>query len=152
MAPQQFALAAPTTEELTSLGAGLAGAGIAGVVEGVVVKLAPQLGALETPFTWATLLGVPAIGVAGALFAKGMIGDLFKGIAAGGTAIAAYVVPAMVMPAGLFGKKGNLTADQRAALAAGRGIKRLGAGNPFNAPQTAQDMAARSAGIGLTLE
>ena len=150
MPPQQFAMAAPTTEELTKVGIGLAGAGVAGVVEGVVVKMAPQLGALETPFTWATLLGVPAIGAFGALFTKGMIGDLFAGVAAGGTAIAAYVLPAMLIPEGLFGKKG-LTPEQR-ALAAGRDVKRLGAGNPLNAPQNAQNAAARSASIGLTLE
>jgi len=95
---QEFAFAAPGTKEMTETVTGLAGAGIAGVVEGVIVKMAPQLGALEVPFTWATLLGVPAVGIAGALFTKGMIGDLMQGVAAGGTAIAGYVLPSMLIP------------------------------------------------------
>lgn len=149
MPPQQFAIAAPTTEELTRTGIGMAGGAVAGVVEGIVIKMAPQLGVLETPLTWATLLGVPLVGAAGALFTKGMLGDLFQGIAAFGTGYAASVIPAMIMPEGLFGKKGNLTAEQRAALAAGRDVKRLGAGNPLNAPFNAQRDAARSATAGL---
>lgn len=138
---EEFAIAAPTTEELTKVGVGLAGAGVAGVVEGVMVKMAPTLGALETPFTWATLLGVPAIGMAGALFSKGMISDLFFGIAAFGTGYAASVIPAMVMP-DVLGKKG-LTAEQRAALAAGRDVKQLKEGT-LDAAQRAQAAAAKS--------
>ena len=141
----EMAFAAPGTEEMTETATGLAGAGIAGVVEGVIIKMAPQLGVLETPFTWATLLGVPAIGAVGALFTRGMLGNLFQGVAAGGTAIAAYVLPAMLMP-DMFGKKGQLTAEQRAAIAAGRDVKLLGAGS---AAQRAQQAAARSASIGI---
>jgi len=115
---QEFAIAAPGTEEMMETGAGLAGAGIAGVLEGVAINMSAQLGALETPFTWATLLGLPLLGVAGALFTKGIVGNLLQGVAAGGTAIAAYVLPAMLIPEGLFGKKGNLTAEQRAIAAA----------------------------------
>ena len=144
MPPQAFAITAPTTDELTKVGMGLAGAGIAGVVEGVIVKMAPNLGALEVPFTWATLLGVPAVGAAGALFTKGMLGDLFAGVAAGGTAIAAYILPAMIMP-DMFGKKG-LTPEQ---IAARGDVKLLGAGN---AALRAQQAAARAASVGLTLE
>ncbi len=128
---QEFAFAAPGTEEMTATGVALAGAGIAGVVEGVIVKMAPQLGALETPFTWATLLGIPVIGVAGALFTKGMIGNLFTGVAAGGTAIAAYVLPSMLVP-DMFGKRAS-----QGQLGAGSGIKQLGAGS-LGAPQRAQ--------------
>lgn len=135
---QEFAIAAPTTEEITETGVGVVGAGIAGIVEGVIIKMSPQLGALETPFTWATLLGVPAVGIAGALFTKGMIGGLFQGVAAGGTAIAAYVLPAMLIPDGLFGRR---TSGQ-GQLGAGAGVKQLSAG-PLGAPQRAQAAAAR---------
>ena len=138
---QEIAFAAPGTEEMTETVTGLAGAGIAGVVEGVVIKMAPKLGVLETPFTWATLLGVPAIGAVGALFTRGILGNLCQGVAAGGTAIAAFVLPGMLMP-DMFGQKGQLTAEQRAALAAGRDVKQLTAG-PLGAPQRAQQAAAR---------
>ncbi|GAI64571.1 unnamed protein product, partial [marine sediment metagenome] len=108
-----------------------AGAGITGVVEGVIVKMGPQLGALEVPFTWAALLGVPAVGIAGALFAKGMIGDLMQGVAAGGTAVAAFTLPAMLVP-DIFSRKAP--AGQ---LPIGAGVKQLSAG-PLGAPQRAQ--------------
>jgi len=148
MPPQEIAFAAPRTEEMVKSVTSLAGAGVAGVVEGVIVKMAPQLGALETPFTWATLLGVPAVGIAGSLFTRGILGDLFQGVANGGTALAAYILPAMLMP-DMFGKKApGLTAEQRAALAAGRNVKLLPSG-PLNAPQRAQEAAARSASVGL---
>ena len=142
MAQEAIAFAAPGTEEMTKTVTGLAGAGITGVVEGVIVKMAPQLGALEAPFTWAALLGIPAVGVAGALFSRGMISDLMQGVAAGGTAIAAYTLPAMLMPE-MFGRRG-LTAEQRAALAAGGDVKQLPAG-PLNAPQRAQQAGVKSA-------
>lgn len=135
---QEFEFAAPGTEEMTKVVTGLAGAGITGVVEGVIVKMGPQLGALETPFTWATLLGIPAIGIAGALFAKGMIGDLMQGVAAGGTAIAAYTLPAMLIPEGLFGRR---TSGQ-GQLGAGSGVKQLAAG-PLGAPSRAQQAGAK---------
>ena len=145
MPPQEFAFAAPGTEEITETGVSIAGGAIAGVVEGVVVKMAPQLGALEVPFTWATLIGVPIIGTTGALFTKGMIGDLFKGVAAAGAGVAGYVLPAMLMPE-MFGKKTpQLTPEQRAALAAGNKVKQLAAG-PLGAPQRAQ--AQVSVGMG----
>ncbi len=125
---QEFAFAAPGTEEMTKVATGLVGAGMTGVVEGVIVKMAPQLGAAAPMLSWGTLLGTPLIGVAGALFAKGMIGDLLQGVAAGGTAILGYSLPAMLAP-DLFGQKGKgLTAEQRAALAAGREVKLLPAG------------------------
>jgi len=138
MPPQEFAFAAPGTEEMTMTGVGVVGAAVAGVVEGVIVKMAPQLGALETPFTWATLLGIPAVGIAGALTMKGMIGDLFKGVAFAGTGIAAYVLPAMLIPEGLFGRRGQ------GQLGAGQGLKQLGMGSALDAPARAQQAAARS--------
>ena len=138
MPPQVVAFAAPGTEEMTKVVTGLAGAGMTGVVEGVIVKMAPAMGAAAPILTWGTLLGVPAIGVAGALFARGMIGDLLQGVAAGGTAILGYSLPAMLAPE-MFGKKAPQSQDQ---LGAGR-IKQLSAG-PAVAPQRAQE-AVRSA-------
>ena len=145
MPPQEFAIAAPGTEEMTKVGAGVAGAGIAGVVSGVVVKMAPQMGAAAPILTWGTLLGVPAVGVAGALFTKGLIGDVFQGIAAGGVYGLAYTLPSMLVPE-MFGRK-TLTAEQRAALAAGKDVKQLTEG-----PQRAQEAAARAAGIRSAIE
>ena len=139
MAQEIFAFAAPGTEEMTNTALGVGGAAVTGVVEGVIVKMAPQLGALEVPFTWATLLGFPALGIAGALLTKGMLGEIFKGVAYAGTGYAASVIPAMVIPEGLLGKKTNqLTAAQRAALAAGGDVKQLTQG-PLGAAQRAQD-------------
>ena len=129
---QELAFAAPRTEEMTKTAVGLVGAGMTGVVEGVIVKMAPQLGALEVPFTWAALLGIPAVGVAGALFSRGMISDLFQGVAAGGAAIAGYVLPAMLIPGDLFGRKAP----------SGGGVKLLNAG-PLGAPARAQQAAAK---------
>ena len=128
---QEFAFAAPGTEEMTKTAVGLVGAGMTGVVEGVIVKMSPQLGALEVPFTWAALLGIPAIGVAGALFSRGMISDLMQGVAAGGVAIAGYTLPAMLMP-DMFGRGQPGTSP---------GLKQLTAG-PLGAPQRAQTQAA----------
>lgn len=132
---QELAFAAPGTEEITKTITGMAGAGVAGVLEGVVVKMTPELGPLAIPLTWGTLLGVPLVGAAGALFSKGMIGDLFQGVALGGTAIAAYVLPSMLMPE-MFGKKSS-------ASLTGGNVKQLNAG-PLGAPQMAQNIAARA--------
>ena len=145
MPPQEvLAFAAPGTEEMTKTAIGLVGAGMTGVVEGVITKVAPQLGALEVPFTWATLLGIPAVGVAGALFSRGMISDLLKGVAAGGTAILAYTLPALLAP-DLFGGKGQreLTVEQKAAIAAGRDVKLLTSGIR-DGPKRAQEAVAKS--------
>jgi len=136
MPPEILAIAVPGTEELTETGLGVAGAAATGVVEGIIVRLAPQLGALETPFTWATLLGVPALGVAGALLMKGMLGEVFKGVAYAGTGYAASVIPAMVIPEGLLGKK-------RGPGNTGEDVKRLGMGDALRAPQNAQRAAAK---------
>jgi len=140
MPPQQLAFAPPGTEEMTKVVTGVAGAGITGVVEGIIVKMAPQMGAAAPLLSWGTLLGMPLVGVAGALFTKGMIGDLFQGVASGGTAILGYSLPAMLVPE-LFGRKApQPTAEQRAALAAARSIKQLPAGMG-DAAQRAQNAA-----------
>ncbi len=144
MAQEILAFGAPRTEEMTKTAIGVVGAGVTGVVEGVIVKMAPQLGALEVPFTWATLLGVPAVGIAGALFSRGMISDLMQGVAAGGAAIAAFTLPAMLIPDMFSRKTQRLTAEQRALLAAGGGDVKLLAAGALDAAQRAQAGAARS--------
>ena len=145
MPPQAIAIAAPTTEEMTRVATVGVGAGFTGAVEGVVVSMAPKLGALEPIFTWGALLGVPAVGAAGALMAKGILGDLALGIAAGGAAILGYTMPAMLQEFTVARGKGQLTAEQRAALAAGN-VKLLGAG-PLGAALRAQQAAAMSLAI-----
>ncbi len=144
--PQEFGIAAPRAEEMTKVVAGIAGAGITGVVEGATVTFAKGMGALEPIFSWGVLLGAPAVGLAGALFTRGMIGDVFQGVAAGGTAILGYSLPAMLLPE-IFTRKTPLSAEQRAALAAGGGVKLLGAG-----PAAAAALAAKAAGIKSSVE
>lgn len=131
---QEIAFAAPRTEEMTRMVATGGGAVVAGAVEGVAVKMAPQLGALEPIVKWGTLLGIPTVAAALALFTRGLLGDLFMGAACGGLGVAGYVGPEMLAP--ITGRKGQLTTEQRAALAAGN-IKQLPAG-PLYAPERAQ--------------
>ncbi len=95
---QEIGFAAPRAEEMTRVVTGIAGAGITGVVEGVIVKMAPQMGAAAPILTWGTTLGVPLVGAMGALFTRGMLGDLFEGVAAGGVAILGYTLPEMLVP------------------------------------------------------
>jgi hypothetical protein len=122
---------APRTEEMTEVAIGGGGALVTGLAEGVVVKMASGFGALATPLTWGTLLGVPLIGVAGALFTKGMIGNLFKGVASGGLAVLGYSLPALVSP---FLPTG---AGPGVRQLGGAGVKQLPAGIG-GAPQRAQ--------------
>ncbi|MBA7716038.1 hypothetical protein ES703_125097 [subsurface metagenome] len=103
------------------------------MVEGIIVKMAPQMGAAAPILTWGTLLGVPLVGVGGALFTRGLIGDLLKGVAAGGCAILGYSLPAMLAPE-LFGRRAP------GQLGAAPGVKQLGAG-PLGAAQMAQAQA-----------
>jgi len=138
---KDFGFAAPVAEDITKVAAGVGGAVMAGVVEGVAVKMAPMMGAAAPLLSWGTLLITPLIGIGGALVSRGMIGDLFQGVAAGGSAILGYTLPSMLVPT-LFGKKaGQLSAEQRAALAARSEVKSLPAG-PGNAPQRTQSMAS----------
>jgi len=136
---QEVAFAAPRAEEMTRVVTIGAGAGITGAVEGVIVSMAPKVGALEPVFTWGTLLGIPAIGAAGALFTRGMLSDLGLGIAAGGLGIVGYSLPAMLAE---FTERRAPSGGQ---LAAGNRVKQLPAG-PLAAPQRAQAMAAVGAG------
>lgn len=115
---QELAFAAPRAEDITELAIGM-GSGLGtGLVEGFMVSMAPKLGAAAPLITWGTLVGVPIVGAAGALFTKGMIGNFFKGVAAGGSAILGYSIPALVAP---------LTARQAWG---GPGVKQLGPGQP----------------------
>ena len=135
MPPQEFAFAAPRTEEMTRVGIGVVGAGITGLVEGVAVKMAPQLGAAAPIITWGTLIGAPLVGASVALFSRGMIADLGIGVAAGGIGVLGYSLPEMIAPA--LGRRAQLTQEQLAALAAGGGIKQLPSGAAY-AAQRAQ--------------
>lgn len=125
MAMEAMGFAAPRTEEITEVALGAGGALVTGLAEGVVIKFAPGLGALQPVFTWGTLLGVPLVGTAGALFMKGMIGELFKGVAAGGAAILGYSLPALISPYLSAGGRGT---GDRNLLAGGGGVKQLGQG------------------------
>ncbi|MBA7465045.1 hypothetical protein ES707_00206 [subsurface metagenome] len=139
MAQEAIAFAAPRAEEMTRVAAGLGGAGIAGVVGGVVVRMAPQLGAAGPILTWGTLLGMPLVGIGGALFTRGMLGDVFQGVAAGGVYGLAYSLPALLIPA---------VAGRRNLGQGDRDVKLLGAG----AAQRAQEAAARALGVKSSLE
>ncbi len=141
---QEFAFAAPRTEEMTRTAIGtVVGVGT-GLVQGVVAKFAPQFGAIAPFLTWGSLIATPLIGVAGALFTRGMASDAFMGVAAGSSAVLGYSIPGLLPEMGL-GKKRQLTAEQRAALAAGGGVKQLPPGAAF-APQRQQ--AQVSVGLG----
>jgi hypothetical protein len=129
---------APRTEEMTEVAVSGGGALVTGLAEGVVIKFAPGLGALQVPLTWATLLGVPLVGAAGALFTKGMIGNLFKGIASAGLGILGYSLPALIAPYMPTGAQG-------ARQLSGQGVKQLPAG-PMSAPQRAQAQARAALG------
>ncbi|MBA7537726.1 hypothetical protein ES705_29995 [subsurface metagenome] len=141
MAQEAIAFAAPRTEEMTKTAIGV-GVGFAtGVVQGVVAKFAPQFGALAKYLTWGSLIATPLVGVAGALFTRGYASDALIGVAAGSSAVLGYTIPGMV-EVGMAGR-GQLTAAQRAALAAGGGVKQLGQGAAL-APQRQQALAKSS--------
>ena len=143
---EAIAFAAPRAEEMTKTVAGIAGAGATGAVEGTVVMFSKKMGALEPFLSWGALLGFPAVGIAGALFTRGMLGDVFQGVAAGGTAILGYSLPAMLAPELFARKTRELTPEQRALLAAGGDVKLLGAG-----PAAAAEAARRALAKSLTI-
>ena len=133
---QELAFATPRAEEMTEVAIGMGSAGITGLAEGVVIKMAPAMGTLEPVFTWGTLLGAPLVGAVGALFTRGMISGLFKGVAAGGAAILGYSLPALASE--------FLPAGRAARQLANSGVKQLLPGSPAGAPQRSQ-----SARVGL---
>ena len=133
----EIAFAAPRAEEMTRVVAAGAGAGITGAVQGIITKLAPEMGAAAPILTWGTLLGVPLVGAAGALFTRGLLGDLCMGIACGGLGVIGYTLPEMLAP--ITGRK---------ALGGGGGpggVKQLGAG----AQGAAQRMQQAGARVGI---
>ncbi|GAI61563.1 unnamed protein product [marine sediment metagenome] len=134
--PQEIAFATPRAEEMTRVVAAGAGAGITGAVQGIIVKLAPEMGAAAPILTWGTLLGIPLVGAAGALFTRGLIGDLCMGVACGGLGVVGYSLPEMLAP--ITGRR----APGGGQLGAGPGVKLLGAG-AAGAPARAQAAAAR---------
>jgi len=140
---QEFAIATPTTEEMTRVGIVAGVAGVTGAVEGIALTMAPKMGALELPFTWGTMLGVPVVGAGVALLTKGMISDAGLGIAAAGAAILGQTLPVML-------QEFTLARAPRGGgqLGAGSSVKLLGQG-AFAAPQRAQSQAAR---VGSSLE
>ncbi|MBA7689500.1 hypothetical protein ES703_98008 [subsurface metagenome] len=62
MAERAIAIAAPTTTEVTRTVSMAAGAGITGLAEGMIVRIAPQMGAAAPVLTWGALIGVPTFG------------------------------------------------------------------------------------------
>jgi len=132
-----LAFAAPRAEEMTETVIGLGVGGVTGLAEGVIISMAPALGAMQPVITWGTLLGVPLVGAAGALFTRGMIGDVFQGIASGGAAILGYSLPGLLKPYLPTGARGGEGSRQ---LGGGQGVKQLPAG-PAGAPQRMQQMA-----------
>jgi len=140
---QEFAIATPRAEEMTRVAVIGAGAGITGAVTGVIVKMAPQLGALEPILTWGAKLGLPVLGAAGALFTRGMISDLCMGVAAGGLGIVGYTLPEFLGP--ITGRRA--LGGSQGQLGAGAGVKQLTAG-PLGAPQRAQANVRAYVGAG----
>ncbi|MBA7634811.1 hypothetical protein ES703_42409 [subsurface metagenome] len=139
MAQEALAIATPGAEEMTTLAVALGGSGVTGLAEGVIIRMAPVMGAAQPIITWGTLLGVPLLGGMGALFTRGMIGDLFKGVAAAGIGILGYSLPALIAPFASKQVGGNQSQGQ------GSGVKQLPQGVNF-APQRAQ------AGVRATVE
>ena len=116
---QEIAFAAPRAEEMTRVVASAVGASVTGVVEGVLVNMAPSMGAAAPLLTWGTVLGVPLVGGFGALFTRGMLGDLCQGILAGGLGIFGYSLPG-------FLKEFKVQAP--AQVGARQGVKQINAG------------------------
>ena len=125
----------------TAVGVGVGAA--TGIIQGVVAKFAPQFGAIAPFLTWGSLIATPLVGVAGALFTRGMISDAFMGVAAGSSGVLGYSLPGLLPELGLAKKTPQLTAEQRAALAAGTSVKQLPPGAAF-APQRQQAQARSS--------
>lgn len=134
---QEFAIVAPTTEEMTRAAAVGGGAFVAGGVEGVIISMIPKLGIVGVPLEWGALLGIPVVGAALALMApKGILSDVGLGIAAGGLGYLGATIPTIV-------EEFTVRRAPRGGgqLGAGPGVKLLGAGS--GAPQRAQQAGAR---------
>ena len=138
---QELAIAAPRAEEMTKTVVSLGSGVVTGLAEGVMISMAPAMGALQPVLTWGTLLGVPAVGVVGALFTRGMIGDVFQGIAGAGAGILGYSLPALMKP------YLPVVAGRGRQLGGGQDVKQLMSGAQ-GAPQRAQEQAR----VGSSLE
>lgn len=124
-------LGAPTASQMTEALATDLSALVAGVTEGMIVRVAPKVGAAEPILTWGTLLGIPVIGVLGGLFTRGMMGNLFTGMAAGGLGVLGFSLPAMLAPVDGAARQ----------IGTGQGVKMLPAG--ASAPYRAQQSVAQ---------
>jgi len=98
VAERAIGIAAPRAEEVTRTVSMAAGAGITGLMEGMIVRIAPQMGAAAPVLTWGALIGVPTFGIFGALFTRGVLGDVLTGVAAGGIGVLGYSLPEMIAP------------------------------------------------------
>jgi len=96
--PGAIAIAAPRAEDLTRTVSMATGAGITGLMEGMIVRIAPQMGAAAPVLTWGALIGVPTFGIFGALFTRGILGDVLTGVAAGGIGVLGYSLPEIISP------------------------------------------------------
>ena len=138
---QELAFAVPRGEEMTRTVIGVGGGLAAGVVSGASILFAKALGpTLESIASIAMLLGVPVAGIAGALFTRGMISDACQGVAAGGTAIIGFSLPAMLAPE-IFARKAP------AQPGGGNAVKLLGQG-----AAKAAEAAARAAKVRSSVE
>ena len=136
---EPIAIAAPRAEEVTQTVSVAAGAGLTGLCEGMIVRIAPQMGAAAPVLTWGALIGVPTIGIFGALFTRGVLGDVLTGVAAGGIGVLGYSLPEMISP----------TVGRRAAAPAGGGapVKLLPAGVAGAPARAAAKAAAGSRSV-----
>jgi len=137
MAERALAIAAPTGAEITRTVSVAAGAGLTGLLEGMIVRIAPKMGAAQSILTWGALIGVPAFGVLGALFTRGVTSDVLTGVAAGGVGVLGYSLPEMIAP----------TVGRRAApgqLGGGSPVKMLPAGVAGAPARAAAAVGAKS--------
>ena len=87
MAYEAAAIRAPTQAEMMRMLASTTGAGLSGLMEGIIVRVAPQMGAAAPVLTWGALIGTPVVGALGSLFTRGVLGDVLHGVAAGGVGV-----------------------------------------------------------------
>ena len=140
--PGAIAIAAPRAEEVTTTVSMAAGAGLTGLCEGMVVRIAPQMGAAAPVLTWGALIGVPTMGIFGALFTRGILGDVLAGVAAGGIGVLGYSLPEVISPT--VGRRTGSPAQ----VGGGAPVKLLPAG-VGGAPARA---AAKAAGVRSVIE
>ena len=133
---QEIAFATPRAEEMTKTVVGVGVALATGLAQGLAAKIAPQFGVVSPILTWGTLLVAPVVGAFGALFTRGMLGDAFFGMAAGGSGALGYCVPGLLPELGLAKSPGD---------GQGGGIKLLGQGASL-AAQRQQALARQALG------